>query len=74
MPRVAILILAMLFIFAAVAGILVKVMPSPLKDSDYFMIGSVATLAALGVLFLIVVTTSRKASTDVLFRKRKKNS
>ncbi|MEQ1948392.1 MAG: hypothetical protein ABL995_14470 [Bryobacteraceae bacterium] len=74
MPRVAILLLAMLFIFGAVAGILVKVMPAPLKDSDYFMIGSVATLAALGVLFLIVVTTSRKASTDVLFRKRKKNS
>lgn len=74
MPRVAVLVLAMLFIFGAVAGILVKVMPGPLKDSDYFMIGSVATLAALGVLFLIVVTTSRKASTDVFIRKRKKNS
>ncbi len=74
MPRVAVLVLAMLFIFGAVAGILVKVMPAPLKDSDYFMIGSVATLAALGVLFLIVVTTSRKASTDVFIRKRKKNS
>jgi len=74
MPRVLILVLAMLFIFGAVAGILVKVMPSPLKDSDYFMIGSVATLAALGVLFLIVVTTSRKASTDVFLRKRKKGS
>lgn len=74
MPRVAILVLAMLFIFCAVAGVLVKVMPGPLKEPDFFMIGSVATLAALGVMFLIVVTTSRKASTDVLFRKRKKNS
>ena len=34
MPRVAALVLAMLFIFGAVAGILVKVMPAPLKDSD----------------------------------------
>jgi hypothetical protein len=73
MPRVAILILAMLFIFGAVAGILLKVMPGPLKESDYFMIGSVATLAALGVLFLIVVTTSRKASTDIFLKKRKKS-
>ena len=37
-------------------------------------VATVATLAALGVLFLIVVTTSRKASTDVFIRKRKKNS
>lgn len=74
MPRMLVLVLAMVFIFGAVAGILLKVMPGPLKDSDYFMIGSVAMLATLGVLFLIIVTTSRKASTDVFFRKRKKGS
>jgi hypothetical protein len=45
-------------------------MPKPLHDSDYLVIGSVATLVALLVLFLGLVTTTK--SGNVFFKKRKK--
>jgi hypothetical protein len=58
-------------VFIVVAAIMLKVMPSPLKESDYMVVGSVATLLALGVLFLVLVSTTMK-STDVFFKKRRK--
>jgi hypothetical protein len=71
MGRTLSLALAMVLVFAAVAGIMVKVMPAPLKDSDYLIIGSVATLVSLLILFVVVVTTSGQAS-SVFFKRRKK--
>ncbi len=62
---------AALCVFVVVAGILLKVMPAPLKESDYMVIGSVATLVALGVVFLVLVSTTMK-STDIFFKKRRK--
>ncbi len=59
-----------LFIFVLVAAIMLKVMPAPLKESDYIVIGSVATLVALGVVFAVLISTTR--SSDVFFKKRKK--
>ncbi len=58
-------------VFVVVAGVLVKVMPAPFKESDYMVIGSVATLVALGVVFLVLVSTTMK-STDIFFKKRRK--
>jgi hypothetical protein len=58
-------------VFVVVAAIMLKVMPAPLKESDYMVIGSVSTLLALGVLFLVLVSTTLK-STDVFFKKRRK--
>lgn len=58
-------------VFVVVAGIMLKVMPVPLKESDYMVIGSVATLMALGVVFLVLVSTTMK-STDVFFKRRRK--
>ena len=60
MGRTLSLALALVFIFAAVAGIMLKVMPAPLKDSDYLVIGSVATLVSLLVLFVVHISTSRR--------------
>lgn len=57
--------------FAAVAAIMIQLMPSPMKDSDYLVVGSVATLVALLVLFLGLVTGTLKSS-DVFFRRRPK--
>jgi hypothetical protein len=71
MPRTPLLALALVFVFAAVAAIMYKLMPAPLKDSDYFVIGSVATLVSLGVLFALIVTTSKDAG-NIFFKKRKK--
>lgn len=71
MVRTLSLALALLFIFAAVAGIMVKIMPAPLKDSDYLIIGSVATMVSLLMLFVLLITTSGKAS-NVFFKRRQK--
>ena len=71
MGRILSLALAMVRVFAAVAGIMLKVMPARLKDADYMIIGSVATLVSLLVLFVVVVTTSGQAS-SVFFKRRKK--
>ena len=65
------LVLGVLLVFAAVAAILAEVMPGPLKDSDYLIIGSVATLVALLAAFFGMVATSGKKS-GVFFKKRKK--
>jgi hypothetical protein len=64
--------LALVLIFAAVAGIMLKVMPAPLKDSDYLIIGTVATMVSLLMLFVLLISTSGKPS-NVFFKRRKKN-
>jgi hypothetical protein len=71
MGRTLSLALAVVFIFGAVAAVMLKVMPAPLKDSDYLIVGSVATMVSLVMLFLLVVRTSGKAS-GVFFKRRKK--
>ena len=71
MKRGLLLSSAAVCVFIVVAAILMRVMPGPLKDSDYFLIGSVATLVALLALFLVLISTSTKAS-DVFFRRRRK--
>jgi hypothetical protein len=73
MARTLSLALALVLIFAAVAGIMLKVMHAPLKDSDYLIIGSVATMVSLLMLFVLVTTTSGKGA-SVFFKRRKKRS
>ena len=66
MRRVLLLSLAALFVFGVVAALMVKFMPGPLKESDYMVIGSVATLVAMLVLFLALVSSNR----NVFFKRR----
>jgi hypothetical protein len=70
MKRGVMLGVAAVCVFVLVAAIMLKVMPAPLKESDYIVIGSVATLVALGVVFVTLISTT--ASRDVFFKKRKK--
>ena len=65
------LVLGGVCVFGVSAVVMTKLMPAPLKDSDYLVIGSVATLVALLVMFLILVSTRMK-SKDLFFKKRKK--
>lgn len=58
-------------VFVVVAALMLQFMPAPLKESDYMVIGSVATLLALGAVFLVLVSTTLKA-TDIFFKKRRK--
>ena len=62
---------ALVIIFAAVAGIMLKVMPAPLRDSDYLIVGTVATLVSMLALFLLLITASGKKS-EIFFKRRKK--
>jgi hypothetical protein len=70
MQRGLILAAAALCIFVVVAAILLKLMPGPLKESDYMVIGSVATLVSLLLLFLVWASTAMKS--NVFFKKRRK--
>jgi len=69
--RQVMLILGGVCVFAVSAAVLVKIMPSPLKDSDYLVIGSIATLVSLLVMFVVLLATRLK-SPDPFFKKRKK--
>jgi hypothetical protein len=60
-----------LLVFGLVAALMTQFMPKPLGNADYLVIGSVATLVALGALFLVLVSTTLKSG-DVFFKKRKK--
>jgi uncharacterized membrane protein len=73
MGRTISLALAVVLVFAAVAGIMLKLMPAPLKDSDYLIIGSVSTMLSLLLLFVLLIVKSGKAS-SVFFKRRKKGS
>ena len=69
--RQTILVLAGVCVFAVAAVVMVAIMPAPLKDSDYLVIGSIATLVALLVMFVALVAT-RSGTPHPFFKKRKK--
>ncbi|HEV8412849.1 MAG TPA: hypothetical protein VGQ49_04585 [Bryobacteraceae bacterium] len=69
--RQIILILGGVCVFAVAAAVIVAIMPSPLKDTDYLVIGSIATLVSLLVMFLVLIATRLK-SPDPFFKKRRK--
>ena len=70
MQRGILLVFSAICIFVVVAAVLWRVMPGPLKESDYMVIGSVATLVSLLLLFLVWASTAMKS--NVFFKKRRK--
>ena len=58
--RPGVLITGMVLAFAAVAGILAAIVPGPLGKTDYLVIGTLGTFAALVVLFLVALRGTRK--------------
>ena len=57
-------------VFAGVVAIMINVMAAPLKDSDYLVIGTVATMVALLALFILLVVTGQMS--NVFFKRRKR--
>ena len=57
-------------VFALVAALLLRVLPQPLKPTDAMVVGAVATLVAMVVLFAgyMLMTGQR----DVFFKTRRK--
>lgn len=60
--------LAAALTFTVVAAILLRVMPGPLRPTDGMVIGAVATLAALIVLFVGYMATTKQR--DIFYKKR----
>ncbi len=69
--RIATLAAAMVIVFSCVAAVLMKLIPAPRKETDYLVIGTLATFASLATLFVVMVTTVFKDS-NALFSRRKK--
>jgi len=65
------LILGGICVFGVAAMVMLQLMPAPLKDTDYLVIGSVGTLVSLLVMFLILIATRLKTP-DPFFKKRRK--
>ena len=60
MKRTAALALGMVVIFAATVAVLLAVMPGPHKSTDYLVIGCVATLLCLLLLFVVLINTAKR--------------
>ncbi len=60
--RGATLALGLIFVFAAVVAILSAIMPGPRKPTDYLVMGVVATLLCLALLFLALVVVPGRAA------------
>jgi hypothetical protein len=71
MNRTLALALVVIFVFAATSAVMIHFTPEPLKHSDYVVIGSVATLVSILVLFFGLAGTSLKGH-DIFFKRRKK--
>jgi hypothetical protein len=56
MNRTIGLVLGMVMIFAVTVTILLTVMPGPHKPTDYLVIGCVATLLCLLLLFVVLIS------------------
>ena len=57
-------------VFGLVAVVLLKLMPVPHRDVDYMVVGALATLVSMGLLFFILLKTTLKGQ-DVFSKKRK---
>lgn len=60
MNRNIALALGMAIVFAATVAILLVVMPGPHKSTDYLVIGCVATLLCLLLLFVVLINTAKR--------------
>ncbi len=60
MNRNIALALGMAIVFAATVAVLLVVMPGPHKSTDYLVIGCVATLLCLLLLFVVLINSAKR--------------
>lgn len=60
---------AIVFVIAVAAGL--RLLPGPHTETDYLVVGSVATFLCLGVLFAVLITAWIR-SPEVFFKRRSK--
>ncbi len=69
--RNVVLAVGVLAIFGVTVAVLTQLMPEPHKETDYLVIGGIATLISMLVVFVVVISTVYRSS-DTFFKKRKK--
>lgn len=69
--RALMLAASAVIVFGVTVAIGLKMLPAPHNETDYLVVGSVATLLSLVVLFAVLLTTWLR-SPDVFFRRRPK--
>jgi hypothetical protein len=67
--RGAVLGSGILMVFAGIVTVLLRVMPGPLRHVDYLVVGAIATLASMLLLFLILTTTWMKSPNTFVKRR-----
>ena len=60
-----------LLVFLITVVVLVRIIPAPRSETDYLVIGGVATLVSMAALFVVLITTIFR-SPDTFFRTRKR--
>ncbi len=60
MTRTIALAAGMVMIFAVTVAVLLTVMPGPHKPTDYLVIGCVATLLCLLLLFVVLINSPKR--------------
>jgi hypothetical protein len=68
MSRLGMLFGAAAIVFAVTVALGLKILPEPHSETDYLVVGSVATFLSLGVLFAVLITTWIKTP-EVFFKK-----
>lgn len=69
--RIAALVVGMVLVFGTVVMILLKIIPEPRKETDYLVIGTLATFASLAMLFIVLITTVFKDSSALVLKRKK---
>jgi uncharacterized membrane protein YccC len=67
--RWLVLAAAVVLVFGATVAIALQVVPGPHSDTDYLVIGSVATLLSLAAVFLVLMLSTPKHARPLLKRR-----
>jgi hypothetical protein len=66
MKRIIALVALMVVLFGGTVAVLLNVMPGPHKPTDYLVIGAVATLLCLLLLFVVLVKLPQRRKSGAL--------
>ncbi len=73
LARAATLLAAAAIVFLTTVAVGLKVLPQPHSETDFLVVGSIATLLTLVILFVVILSTWLRSS-DTFFKKRPKGS